>query len=92
MNREQEVIAENKPQSDRYDEPTELLTIGDLAKRLRISIRQTRKLKAEGSLPNPIRLGRSIRWRASEIAEWIQANCPCRAVWENRAGSVRADG
>ena len=74
------MIAENVT-NDGCEDP-QLLTQGDLARRLRISIRQTRKLKAEGSLPNAIRLGRSIRWRASEIAQWIEAGCPNRETWE----------
>ena len=73
-------------------DPAELLTAGDLAKRLRISIRQVRKLHSEALVPAPVRLGRSARWRSREIGEWIQANCPARAVWENRAGRVRAHG
>lgn len=82
------MIAENKLPDDEHDD-SRLLTAGDLARRLRISIRQTRKLKAEGSLPNPIRLGRSIRWRASEIAKWIEVGCPDCKAWEKRPESVR---
>ncbi len=70
-------------------DPAELLTAGDLAKRLRISIRQVRKLHSEALVPAPIRLGRSARWRAGEIGEWIQANCPDRKAWEKRPKSVR---
>lgn len=73
-------------------DPTELLTAGDLARRLRLSIRMVRKLNSEGSLPNPIRLGRSIRWRASEVAEWIAAGCPDRKAREKRPESVGISG
>lgn len=84
------MIAGNEHHDDGR-ENSRLLTVADLSRRLRISIRQTRKLKAEGSLPNPIRLGRSIRWRASEIAAWIEAGCPSCEVWKQRLESVRAD-
>lgn len=70
-------------------DPTELLTAGDLACRLRISIRQVRKLHSEALLPAPVRLGRSCRWRSGEIAGWIGAGCPSRATWEKRPESVR---
>ena len=64
-------------------DPTELLTAGGVAKCLKISIRQVRKLDAEGLVPEPIRLKGSVRWRMSEIGEWIQASCPDRKTWKN---------
>ena len=73
------MIAQNTHETEQSSvDPTELLMVGDLAHRRRISIRQTWKLKAEGSLPKPIRLGRSVRWRASDIAEWVAAGCPVK--------------
>lgn len=60
----------------------ELLTAGDLAKRLRIS-----KLHSEALLPAPVKLGRSVRWRASEITRWVARGCPDRATWETVKGS-----
>ena len=71
-----------------HDDPR-LLTAGDLAKRLRILLRQVRKLHSEALLPAPIKLSRSVRWRLSEIGEWIQASCPTRTVWEKQLESVR---
>ncbi len=84
------MIAEslNGLHEDEFDD-AKLLTAGDLAKRLRISLRQVRKLHAEALLPAPIRLGRSVRWRSGEIAEWIAAGCPSREAWEKRTESVR---
>ena len=70
-------------------DPTELLTAGDLARRLKVSLRQVRYLKAEGLLPEPILLGRSERWGSAEIAEWISAKCPSRETWEKQLESVR---
>jgi predicted DNA-binding transcriptional regulator AlpA len=31
-----------------------------------------------GRLPTPVRIGRSTRWRLSEIELWIAAGCPPR--------------
>ena len=70
-------------------DPTELLTAGGLARRLKVSLRQIRKMHSEALVPAPVRLGRSVRWRAREIGEWIQASCPTRTVWEKRVESVR---
>ncbi len=84
VNREQQVIAENEPQNGGCEDPTELLTAGDLARRLRVSLRQVRKLHSEALLPVPIRLGRSMRWRGSEVGKWIEMGCPSRERWEQR--------
>ena len=53
----------------------ELMTVRDLAARLKISSRQIWKLSASGRLPKPVRLARSVRWRASDIQEFIDAGC-----------------
>ena len=73
-------------------DPAALLTAGGVAKYLKISIRQVRKLDAEGLVPKPVRVGKSVRWRLSEIGEWIKANCPDRKTWEKRLESVRIGG
>jgi len=68
---------------------TELMTAGDLARRLKVSLRQVRKLHSEALVPAPVRLGRSMRWRGSEVGKWIEAGCPNRETWEKRLESVR---
>ncbi|MCZ6651775.1 MAG: helix-turn-helix domain-containing protein [Planctomycetota bacterium] len=70
-------------------DPAELLTAGDLAKRLRVSLRQVRKLYSEALVPAPVRLGRSVRWRGSEVGRWIEAGCPSRETWETTQNSQR---
>ncbi len=70
-------------------DPAELLTAGDLARRLRISLRQVWKLHSEALVPAPVRLGRSARWRVSEIAGWIAAGCPSRETWETMQNGQR---
>ena len=61
---------------------TELLTVGGLARALKISVRQVWKMLSRGDLPSPIKLGRSVRWRSSEIAGWLAAGAPTRELWE----------
>lgn len=39
-------------------------------------------LLASGRIPAPVRLGRAVRWRASELAAWCAAGCPPRERWE----------
>ncbi len=61
---------------------TELLTVTDMAKELKISARQVWKMLSRGDLPSPIKLGRSVRWRSAEIARWLEAGAPKRELWE----------
>ncbi len=87
------MIAESKlPQNDDGLEDVELLTAGDLAKRLRVSLRQVRKLHSEALVPAPVRLGRSVRWRGSEVGKWIEAGCPNRETWETIQNDQRGCG
>ncbi|MCH8854101.1 MAG: helix-turn-helix domain-containing protein [Planctomycetes bacterium] len=85
------MIAENKLPDDEHDD-SRLLTAGDLAKRLRVSLRQVRKLHSEALVPAPVRLGRSVRWRGSEVGKWIEAGCPSRETWETMQNGQRGSG
>jgi excisionase family DNA binding protein len=46
-----------------------LLRVGEVARALGASVRQVWKLTADGALPAPGKLGKSTRWRASDIHE-----------------------
>lgn len=59
-----------------------LLTIGDVARLLRKTPRGVAKDRSAGRLgPVEIRLGRSVRFSAAEVADWIRAGCPSRDAW-----------
>ena len=77
------MIAENKPQDGGSDDPR-LLTAGDLARRLRVSLRQVYRLDKSGSVPRPLRIGMCVRWDPAEIDRWVQSGAPCRAEWEQQ--------
>ncbi len=66
-------------------EPTEarLLTRDDLCERLQLSKRTLSRMVSGGKLPRPIQLGRNVRWRESDIVQWIADGCPTQ---ENGAG------
>lgn len=69
----------------------ELLTVRDVANALKISPRQCWKLLSCGRLPAPVRLSRSVRWRASDIARFVELGCPSRDAFEAaKAGEGRA--
>ena len=48
-----------------------LLTIKDVSAQLQIARSTVYKLVAEGKLPQPIRLNKNIRWRASAIEPYL---------------------
>ena len=59
-----------------------LSTVQGVAKRLAISQRQVWNLLSSGRMPEPIRLGRSVRWRAEDIDLWVRLGCPARDSFE----------
>jgi len=54
----------------------ELVNARELAKVLAVSERTLYRLKSTGELPPPVVLGGSVRWRLSEIRQWISRGCP----------------
>ena len=58
----------------------EMLTDSEIAAKLKVSRRQVWKLLATGRLPQPVRIGRSVRWKESDFNLWI--NGGCRALRE----------
>lgn len=40
------------------------------------------RLRAAGKVgPQPVRLGRAVRWRRLEVIAWIDAGCPDGTTW-----------
>ena len=37
-----------------------------------------------GLIPPPVPIGRSLFWRAEELAQWVKADCPKRDEWAYR--------
>lgn len=63
----------------------ELLTFDAVAALLKKTPRGIRKDIVSGRFgPEILRLGRSVRVRADELAEWIRAGCPGRDAWTAR--------
>jgi len=52
-----------------------LIDVRGVAERLNCSTRQVWKLASSGRLPAPLRLGRSVKWRESDIDRFITAGC-----------------
>lgn len=73
-----------RPSSPRDPQPCGLLTAKEVAEALRISLRQVWSLNSAGRLPAPVRLSRSVRWRAHDIAEFVRMGCPPRQRFEEQ--------
>ena len=66
-----------------------LLCAKDLCAALSISLASVYNLRAAGKLPAPVRLGGSVRWRRSDIVDWISMSCPNLEKFEQRRGALR---
>lgn len=60
----------------------QLLSDRRVAQLLEVSRRKVWTLVSTAGIPEPIRIGRSVRWRAEEIDEWVRLGCPSRQAFE----------
>lgn len=63
---------------------TQLLNVKDVARLLCVSVRQVWRLRSAGSLPEPVKVGKSVRWSADIVGVWIDMGCPDRATFGAR--------
>jgi prophage regulatory protein len=54
----------------------ELLTAAEAAAMAGVAKRSWWRYVSSGKAPAPVRLGGAVRWRRSELGEWIAAGCP----------------
>jgi prophage regulatory protein len=54
----------------------QLLSAAESAEMAGVAKRSWWRYVSSGKAPAPVRLGGAVRWRRSELAEWIQAGCP----------------
>lgn len=65
-----------RSQYDRDEDRFSLMSVQDLALMMRVSTRTIWRLHSGGKLPQPIRIGGSVRWRRPDVVAWLQADCP----------------
>lgn len=53
-----------------------LMSVVDVARLLSVSTRTVTRLVDTNKIPPPIRVNRAIRFRASDITEWVENGCP----------------
>ena len=58
----------------------QMMTIPDVADRLKCSERHLTNLRKRNEMPQPVKLGALVRWPRAQIEEWIDAGCPAIAV------------
>ena len=51
-----------------------------------LSERTLWRLNDSGKLPAPLRIGHSVRWRKSDILQWIEMGTPDRVTFEAQKG------
>ncbi len=57
-------------------EASRMMSVADIAYRLNCSARTVWRLRDRGLMPQPIKLGKLIRWKAETIERWIAEDCP----------------
>jgi prophage regulatory protein len=60
-----------------------MLTAAQLARMLQVSTRTLWRMCSGGRLPNPLRIGGTVRWSLAEIKNWIAGGCPRVGPREN---------
>ncbi len=71
------------PPKDRASEAL-LIDAEAVAGMLGISTRSVWRLLSAGKLLEPIRIGGSVRWRKSEVEQWVESGCPAPGGRENK--------
>lgn len=65
--------------------PTALWTAGQVAEQLQISTRTLWRLRREGRVPAPVKVGAATRWRREDLVEWIRTGCPAVENLESKS-------
>jgi excisionase family DNA binding protein len=58
-----------------------------VATELGVSRRKVWAMLSAGQMPAPVRMGRSVRWRESDIHRWVELGCPSRDEFEAKEGA-----
>ncbi len=61
------------------DEQAALMGVQQVARLLNCSVRHVYRLADRGAMPPALRLGSLVRWRRTEVEQWIALGCP--ATW-----------
>lgn len=73
----------------RTDVTVQLVTARMAAELLGISRAHFYRMHNAGRVPLPVRLGGSVRWRVSELVDWVNAGMPNHQKWQAMMGGVK---
>jgi predicted DNA-binding transcriptional regulator AlpA len=59
-----------------------LWSAAEVAAVIGVSSRTVRRMDVAATLPQPVMVGRAVKWRAADIRGWVAAGCPGRNEWE----------
>lgn len=66
------------------DSPTPLLiTAEEFAELMQISVRTLWRLRSAHRIPEPVRIGGTVRWSKIVILKWISEGCPSPETRDN---------
>lgn len=56
--------------------PSAFIDAAELARQLGVNVRTLRRMRHEGAIPEPVRVGRLVRWRRAEVERFLQGRKP----------------
>jgi predicted DNA-binding transcriptional regulator AlpA len=62
--------------------PTLLLSARAAASLCGLGLSTWWRFLSSGKIPDPVRIGRAVRWRREELYGWMEAGCPSRDKWD----------
>jgi len=60
-----------------------LITAEEFAELMQISTRTLWRLRSAGQIPEPVRVGGTVRWNRERVLDWIDEGCPVPPSREN---------
>ncbi len=60
-----------------------LITAEEFAELMQISVRTLWRLRSAGQVPEPVRIGGTVRWNRERVLDWIADGCPPLTSREN---------
>lgn len=57
-----------------------LIPVESVAELLGISPRSVWRRLSSGEMIEPIKIGKSVRWRRQEVVDWVEAGCPIPVI------------
>ena len=74
-------MSEEHDDQSKERQPAELVSPEQVAQMLGCTKWHVHNLRRRGLIPQPVKLGKSTRYRKREIIDWIVAGCPDASTW-----------